>query len=159
MDIWVKIIGSALLCASGGFSALSLCRYHRRKLDTVDGFISLIYYIKGQVDCYARPIGDILFSLPPEILRDCNCPAGATSLEELVNKSRIYLDRESLRLVTSFSSEFGSIFREEQTRRCEHYASQLSLRRDDIAARLSAEMRSGSAICICTSLCLAILLW
>ena len=158
-SIWIKIIGSVLISASGGFSALSLCRYHRRKLDTVDGFISLIYYIKGQVDCYARPIGDILFSLPPEILRDCNCPAGATSLEEMVNSSRIYLDRESLRLLTSFSGEFGSIFREEQTRRCEHYAARLRARRDEIADRLTAEMRSGSAICICISLCLAILLW
>ena len=157
--MWIKIIGSILLCASGGFSAVSLCRYHRRKLDTADGFIALIYYIKGQVDCYARPIGDILLSLPPEILRDCNCPSGARTLEELVSASKIYLDRESLRLLTSFSGEFGSIFREEQTRRCEHYASQLKLRRDDIASRLTAEMRSGSAICICISLCLAILLW
>lgn len=155
----IKIIGSLFLCASGVFSALSLCRYHRRRLDTTDGFISLIYYIKGQVDCYARPIGDILHSLPPEILRDCNCPAGAGSLEELVSESKIYLDRETLRLLTSFSSEFGSIFREEQTRRCDHYISLLRERRGDIANRLPAEMRSGSAICICIALCLAILLW
>ena len=157
--MWIKIIGSILLCASGAFSAISLCRFHRRRLETTDGFISLIYYIKGQVDCYARPIGDILLSLPPEILRACNCPRGANSLEELILESRIYLDRESLRLVTSFSSEFGSIFREEQTRRCDHYITLLRERRGEIASRLSSEMRSGSAICICISLGLAILLW
>ena len=157
--MWIKLIGSILLCLSGAFSAISICRYHRRRLDTLDGFISLIYYIKGQVDCYARPIGDILRSLPPEILRDCNCPTGTNSLEELVCESKIYLDRESLRLLTSFSSEFGSIFREEQTRRCAHYISMLRDRRAIVSDRLLAEMRSGSAVCICLSLCLMILLW
>lgn len=125
----------------------------------MDGFIALIYYIKGQVDCYARPIGDILAALPPEMLRECNCPRGALSLEELVNESRIYLDRESLRLVTSFSNEFGSIFREEQARRCDHYIALLRDRRSELAARLPYEMRSAGAICICVSLCLTILLW
>ena len=157
--MWIKIIGSILLCASGGFSAFSLCRFHRRRLDTTDGYISLVYYIKGQVDCYARPIGDILQSLPPDILRSCNCPRGARSLDELIGESRIYLDRESFRLMTAFSNEFGSIFREEQTRRCEHYATLLRERRAEIAGRLASEMRSGSAICICLSICLAILLW
>ena len=157
--MWIKLIGSVLLCASGAFSALSLCRFHRRRLDTTDGFISLIYYVKGQVDCYARPIGDILRSLPPELLRACNCPRGASSLEELILESRIYLDRESLRLLSSFASEFGSIFREEQTKRCDHYIALLRDRRGEIANKLSSEMRSGSAVCICVSLCLAILLW
>ena len=138
---------------------MSLCRYHRRRLETLDGFISLIYYIKGQVDCYARPIGDILASLPPEILRDCNCPEGVGSLEETVSESKIYLDRDSLRLLASFSSEFGSTFREEQTRRCEHYISVLRDKRAVVAGRLSADVRSGSAVCICVSLCLMILLW
>ena len=141
------------------FSAISICRYHRRRLNTMDGFISLIYYIKGQVDCYARPIGDILHSLPPEILRDCNCPKGASSLEELVEESKIYLDPESLRLLTSFATEFGSIFREEQTRRCEHYASELGARRAYVSEKMIGEMRSGSAISIGISLCLVILLW
>ncbi len=155
----IKIIGSVLICVSGLLCAFSICRYYRRRQDTLDGFISLIYYIRGQVDCYARPIGDILLSLPPEMLRDCNCPRGALSLEELVCESRIYLDRESLRLLTSFSSEFGSIFREEQTRRCDHYISQLRDRRIELAGRLPYEMRSASAICICIALCLTILLW
>ena len=157
--MWIKVIGSILLALSGAFSAASICRYHRRRLDTLDGFISLIYYIKGQVDCYARPIGDILHSLPPEILRDCNCRRGADSLEELINESKIYLDREALRLLTSFSTEFGSIFREEQTRRCDYYAEGLKEQRGLIASDLSGTIRSGCAVCIGISLCLVILLW
>jgi hypothetical protein len=155
----IKLGGGLFLVLSGVVSALSLCRYCRRRLDTLDGFISLIQYIKGQVECYARPIGDILDTLPPEILRDCNCPVGATSLDELIEESRIYLDRDTLRLLTAFSGEFGSIFREEQTRRCEHYVARLRERRELIASRISGEMRSGAAMCIGLSLCLLILLW
>lgn len=155
----IKIIGSVLLAASGLCASVSLCRYCRRRLDTLDGFIALIFYIKGQVDCYARPIGEIVATLSPEILRDCNCPTGASSIEELISESKIYLDRECLRLVSAFSSEFGSVFREEQSKRCEHYISLLGERRARICDRLLPEMRAGSAVCICSALCLLILLW
>ena len=157
--MWIKVIGSGLLALSGIVSAVSLRLYHRRRVDTLDGFISLIFYIKGQVDCYARPIGDIMFSLPPEICRACNCPKGAATLEDLIDESKLYLDREGMRLLTSFANEFGSIFREEQTRRCDHYISMLTSLREQISTRLEGEMRSGSAVCICISLCLAVLLW
>ena len=157
--MWIKVIGSGLLALSGIVSAVSLRLYHRRRVDTLDGFISLIFYIKGQVDCYARPIGDIMFSLPPEICRTCNCPKGAATLEDLIDESKLYLDREGMRLLTSFANEFGSIFREEQTRRCDHYISMLTSLREQISTRLEGEMRSGSAVCICISLCLAVLLW
>lgn len=155
----IKIIGSVLLAASGVCASVSLCRYCRRRLDTLDGFIALIFYIKGQVECYARPIGEIIASLSPEILRDLNCPTGASSIEELVSESRIYLDREGLRLVSAFSQEFGSVFREEQSRRCDYYIALLSERRARLSERLLPEMRAGSAVCICSSLCLLILLW
>ena len=155
----IKIIGSLLLAASGVGAALSLCRYCRRRLDTLDGFIALIFYIKGQVECYARPIGEIIASLSPEILRDCNCPTGAGSIEELIGESRIYFDRESLRILTAFSQEFGSVFREEQSKRCDYYLALLGERRARLGERLLPEMRAGSALCICSSLCLLILLW
>ena len=155
----IKIIGSVLLAASGVCASVSLCRYCRRRLDTLDGFIALIFYIKGQVECYARPIGEIIASLSPEILRDLNCPTGASSIEELVSESRIYLDREGLRIVSAFSQEFGAVFREEQSRRCDYYIALLGERRARLSERLLPEMRAGSAVCICSSLCLLILLW
>ena len=155
----IKIIGSFAIVTAGGVCALSLCRYHKRRLETLEGFISLIYYIKGQVECYARPIGEILQALPPEILRDCNCPEGADSLEELVSESRHLLDRESDRLLRAFCAEFGNTFREEQGRRCEHYASQLCRHRAAISEHSVSDMRAASAICLCACLCLTILLW
>lgn len=154
-----KLIGSLILALTGIILAVAICQYQRRRLRTVDGILALIFYVKGQVDCYARPLSDILGSLPPEICRDCNCSTGVSSLEELIEECRIYLDEEGLRQVAAFTAEFGSIFREEQVRRCEHYISVLESRRNQIAERVNAQSRVGSALCICLALCLMILLW
>ena len=159
MFFWIKLAGGALLALTGVVGAISLRLYNHRRIDTLDGFVALIFYIKGQVDCFARPIGDILYSLPPEILRQCNCPKGALTLEDLIEESRIYLDAESLRLISAFASEFGSIFRDEQTKRCDYYANMLDGIRNRLSDKAEGESRSGGAICICVALGIAILLW
>ena len=155
----IKLIGSIILTLSGVGFALSLCRYQRRKLVTLDGFISLIRHIKGQIDCYAKPIGDILLTMPPEIYHDCNCSEGADSLEIMIDESRIYLEDEPLRLLRSFACEFGSTFRDEQLRRCDYYISALVEKRGQLERMVETRSRSGSALWICGALSLTILLW
>ena len=155
----VKIAGAALLGISGLIIGLSHRRFEWKKLQTIDGFISLLFYIKGQIDCYMRPRSEILSTLPAEIFHACNCPCGAGTLEELVEASRIYLDEESLRLVSSFSAEFGSTFREEQLRRCDYYISALSEQRRAVFAGVREKGRAGSALWICASLGAIILFW
>lgn len=155
----VKLIGSLLLIVTGVGLAVTICQYQRRRLRTLDGLSALIYYIKGQVDCYARPLGAILAALPPEICRECNCPQGADSLEELVAACRVYLDEEALRHLEAFAAEFGSAFREEQVKRCDHYVGLLGTHREKLALRAGAESRVGSTLSIFLSLCLVILLW
>ena len=88
----IKLIGCGALAIASVIMAWSYRRFQWRKLDTLDGFISLIFYIKGQIDCYSRPRGDILSTLPPEIFHALNCPRGAQTLEELFEASKIYLD-------------------------------------------------------------------
>ncbi len=157
--MFIKTVGTILLLLSGGVLSLSLCRFQRKRLETIDGFLSLLFHIKGQIDCFARPIGEILRSLPPVILRGCNCPCGADSLDELIEESKTYLDEEPLRLLSSFEAEFGSTFREEQLRRCDYYIAALSEKRRALAPQVSAKMRSGATLCICLCLSLTILLW
>lgn len=155
----IKLIGSATMAVASVIMALSYRRFQWRKLDTLDGFSALIFYIKGQIDCYSRPRGDILSSLPPEIFHALNCPRGASTLEELVEASRIYLDEEPLRLMTTFCSEFGSTFRQEQLRRCDHYISMLAEERRTVAAEVNAKSRAGSAMWICAMIGVLILIW
>ncbi len=155
----IKLIGTVILLLSGGALSLSLCRFQRKRLETIDGFLSLLFHIKGQIDCFARPIGEILHTLPPAILRSCNCPRGADSLDELIEESKPYLDEEPMRLLSSFESEFGSTFREEQMRRCDYYIGALGEKRRALEPKVAAKMRSGSTLCICLCLSLTVLLW
>ncbi len=157
--ITLKLLGSLFFCISGAVMALSYRRFQIKKLNTLDGFISLILYIKGQIDCFSRPRGEILDSLPAEIFCACNCPDGADTLEELVEMSRIYLDEEGLRLVSAFAAEFGSTFRDEQIRRCDHYISALQEERRGVSASVSSRSRAGSALWICAAIGIVILMW
>ena len=155
----LKLIGAVLVAASALIATLSHGRFQRKRLQTLDGFIALITYIKGRIDCYALPLADILSSLSLEIFYACNCPEGALTLDEIVSKSRIYLDEESERLLDSFSVEFGSTFREEQLRRCDYYIEALSEQRRRVADEVRKKSRVGGALLICSSLGLLILLW
>ena len=154
----VKIIGALLITLSALTASISHGRFQKRRLLTVDGFISLLAYIKGRIDCYALPLSEILSSLSLNILYDCNCPEGAETLDEMINNSRIYLDEESERLLDSFSLEFGSIFREEQLRRCDYYIEALTEQRGKVYEDVKKRSRVGSALLICSSLGLLILL-
>ena len=155
----IKLIGTVLLSVSGVAIAVSVCRFQRRKLMPLDGLISLIFFIKGQVDCYARPVSEILASVPPDILVDCNSHSGAESLEEIAESCKSYLDDEPGRLISTFATEFGTTFREEQLRRCDYYIAALSEQRRQLEPAVAARSRSSSAVCICAALCVAILLW
>ena len=155
----IKLIGCGAVALASVIMAISYRRFFWRKLDTIDGFIALLFYIKGQIDCYSRPRSDILSTLPPEIFHACNCPQGATTLEELVDASRIYLDDEPTRLLGAFCAEFGSTVREEQLRRCDHYIAALSEQRRMIASAVESKSRAGSALWICAGLAAVILFW
>ena len=157
--ITVKLVGALLIGLSGVIMSISYRRFQLRKLCTVDGFISLFFYIKGQIDCFSRPRSEILHSLPAEVFCACNCPKGAETLEEMVEASRIYLDEESLRLVSSFASEFGSTFKDEQLRRCDYYINALGEERKRVFASVSTRSRAGGALWIFACLGLVILLW
>ena len=155
----LKLIGSLLFALSGVVMAISYSRFQTKKLNTIDGFMSLLFYIKGQIDCFARPRSEILSTLPAEVFCACNCPRGAETLEELVEASRIYLDDEPLRLMASFAAEFGSTFREEQLRRCDYYVSALSEERRRVFSEVQSKSRAGSALWICACVGIVILIW
>ncbi len=157
--ITLKLIGSLFFGISGVIIAFSYSRFQRKKLTTIDGFISLLFYIKGQIDCFSRPRSEILSTLPAEVFCACNCHRGADTLEEMVDASRIYLDEEPLRLVSSFASEFGSTFKSEQLRRCDYYISAIGEERKRVFASVNSKSRAGSALWICACIGIIILLW
>lgn len=157
--VTIKLLGSLLFGISGVIMAMSYSRFQQKKLQTIDGFLSLLFYIKGQIDCFARPRSEILSTVPAEVFCACNCPRGAETLEEMIDASRIYLDEEPLRLISSFAAEFGSTFRDEQLRRCDYYISAIGEERKRTFASVTSKSRAGGAIWICICIGIIILLW
>ena len=166
----LKIIGSGILLLAGGYVSLAIVAFERRRLRVLDGYISLIYYIKGQIDCYALPLTDILASVDPTILLAClgvdtgalrlsAVPPETCDLTDMVRQSRLYLQPESERLLTTMTGELGTTYRTEQVRRCEYYLSALTEERHKLYETLPGRLRTTCTLCLCCALGTAVLLW
>ena len=166
----LKILGSGILLLAGGYVSLAIVAFERRRLRVLDGYISLIYYIKGQIDCYALPLTDILTSVDPTILLACLGvdtealrlsaePPETCDLTDMVRQSRLYLQPESERLLTTMTGELGTTYRTEQVRRCEYYLSALTEERRKLYETLPGRLRTTCTLCLCCALGTAVLLW
>ena len=76
----LKLLGALLILSVGVFSALVSVQYEKKRLTVVDGWIDLILYIRGQIDCYLLPIGDILSGGDRALFEACMSPSNAADL-------------------------------------------------------------------------------
>ena len=128
-----KVIGTVILLLAGGYISAAMTHLERRRLRVLDGYISLIYYIKGQIDCYAMPLSDILARADPAVIAAClglDSPdalpplsaSGEPPLPAMVKESRLYLEPESERLRTTLTGELGTTSRAEQVKDAKLFA-------------------------------------
>ncbi len=155
----LKLLGALLIISIGGFAAVTSVRYERRRVSVIDGWIDLIFYIRGQIDCYLLPIGEILEKGDSYLNTAKLSYEGAANLNAILEASSIYLDGDVKRLLEGFVSEIGDCYREEQVRRCEYYMNALSAQRDKIAANAPIRIKLSATLCMCIALGTSILLW
>ena len=153
----IKLFGSLLLALTGVILSVSVNRFEQKKLTILDAFITLLFYIKGQIDCFSLPLGEILKSAPTEV--SCLRAHNDDSFLDMLYNCKIYLDAESFRLLERFGMEFGGMYREEQLRRCDYYIEALCERRRVIFEDLPARKKIGGTLCICVCIGLLIILW
>lgn len=165
-----KLAGTLLLLLVGGYLSAVMTRFERRRLRVLDGYISLLSYVRGQIDCYARPLTDILAGADPQVLAAClgldaNEPfpplsaEGEPPLPALIKESRLYLEPESERLLLTMTGELGGGYRAEQVSRCDYYLTALLRERGKLNDTLPSRRRGVSVLCVCSTLGLALLLW
>ena len=155
----LKLLGALLILSVGVFSALVSVQYEKKRLTVVDGWIDLILYIRGQIDCYLLPIGDILSGGDRALFEACMSPSNAADLPAILEASGIYLDGDARHTLESFVREIGAGYREEQLKRCDFFIASLRTQRERIAVALPMRVRLCATLCICLSLATAILLW
>lgn len=161
-----KAAGVLLLLMSGCYVSAAVSRFERRRLQVLDGYISLLYYVKGQIDCYAMPLSDILRRADPSLLAACRggearaeASADGGPLTVMIRESRLYLEPESERLLLTWAGELGATYRAEQVARCDYYVEALTAERRKLYDALPARLRTTAALCLCATVAAALLLW
>ena len=157
--IGAKALGVLLILAVGAFAATVGVGREKEKLTVLDAWISLLLFVRGQIDCYLLPLDAIFRTADPSLLRAAGAGRDTDSWESLLRASLPCLGKESARLLTALIRELGSSYREEQLRRCDYYLCALEKERDRIASALPARQKLCVASCLCTAVGTAILLW
>ena len=154
----LKLFGSALLLAVGMAVAYQNARREKQRLEVLDAWIALLRFLRNQIDCYLRPL--------EEILADPNAPTiphgepdAVPTLPALLAASTPLLEPEGERLLAAFVREIGTSYRREQVRRCDAYLTALGELRARQAEGLPARVRAASTLLLCATLGVALLLW
>ena len=154
-----KLAGALLVLASGIGFAIGAARYERTRLQVHDALISLIFFIKGRIDCYAMPAEQILLEMDKGILADCRCPGQVDSIDALLPYVKPYLDPETYRVLQAFGQGLGGGFRDEQIKRCDYYMELLRQKRMQLEDGLHIRARTNGLIWILCAVGAVILLW
>ena len=158
--MWIfKLVGAGMLACSGIFMAYELNRHATAVLRQNEGMMALIRAIRGQIDCFARPISEILASCERQTLDACGYEDEEipTDLLSLVERCRVY-DAETRAIVLRFAGEFGRGYREDEVRACDYALALLEERRTAIAEALPDKKKRNTALAVCASLAVALLL-
>lgn len=159
MTALVKWIGSACILFAGGTAAYYATRFEKQRLSVLDSWIDLLFYIRGQIDCYLTPIDEILASADKTLLHACMRSVQKPTLPSLLRASSLWLTPESQRLLDSMAREMGTSYREEQVKRCDYYMELLRVQREKIAKELPGRVKLCITLCLCSSIGIAILFW
>lgn len=153
-----RLIGALMLGSCGTFCALHLNKRAAESLSQIKGWISLVRYVRTQIECFSAPVSEILSRCEPDALRACGyardgIPEGLCSLLEGCE----ILDGETEKIISDFAGEFGRSYREEQVKRCDYYLSLLDSRRAAIQSQLPSKKKLNATLCIAGALAIVIL--
>ena len=154
-----KIAGVLILACSGLGVSYELNRRASDALRQNEGMMALLRTVRGQIECFARPISEILGGCTEAELVACGYQKEElpTDLSELLVWC-LPRDEATIAIVSRFAEEFGRGYREDEVRACDYALSLLEERRACLASELPAKKKRNVALCVCASLALALLL-
>ena len=154
----IRIVGCLLILAAGTVTALILRREATARLTQLDGFISLLRYIRACIASYNTPIDRILASCDAEILKKCGVKGVPKDIDTLRASLNPRPEAEVASTLSSFASEFGTGFRDEQLRSLDYHISRLESLRAPMADSTEKRKRLVTALCLSGAAAIAIFL-
>jgi len=127
-----------------------------KRISRLEALISLIGFFRTQIDCFCTPVGEIFRRADKSLLGKCGfsyIPQSADDFSAL----RAFISDEAYAELYSFASELGTLYREEQLKRCDYYLTRLR----EILTREKADgtnqKKLNTVLCVFASLCIIIL--
>ena len=157
-----SIIGACTISLSAMVYFKEINAYKRRGVKQSEAFIELIEYIKNQVECFLLPVDKILEACDKGLLSRCGFNADSRSplsISEIIDCSDLYVDTEVAELMKKFANEFGSVYKDEQIRLCNHCISELRCYVNKAQAKYTNDrkMYLGLSVCFAVSLILMLI--
>ena len=153
------VVGAILVLLAGLEGARRLNRSAEEDLARVDAYLSLLKYVRTQIDCYALPIGEIFGRCSEELLYTCGWSqkGSPSTVDELFSCNKIS-DKEAKNVIFEFCSDFGRSYREEQLKRCDSCINSLEKCRERLAGEVPNKKKLNLTLCLSASAALIILL-
>ena len=120
----IKAVGAVFIMLSGIVLSSSLCAADEKNINSTEALLSIVKFTKNQIDCFGIPIGEIFKRCDRELLGKCSVYITPTSFDEFISDAE--LSDEAEKIITAFSSEFGSSYRDGQLKNCDYCIARLS---------------------------------
>ena len=151
-----KLIGASLVVASAAFIAHIRNREIDEKISQIKALCSLISFFRSQIDLFCVPVGEIFKRADANLIKKCRFAKGgenAASFSELEGN----LPDDVLALLSSFSSELGTLYREEQLKSCDHYISRLKEKLDLLESNAPKQKKLNTVLFLSAAIGIVIL--
>lgn len=143
----LKLIGGILLLVacfgvSHYFSGLG-----QKRMSYVRELISLIKYIRDNIDCYSMPIDKILESCRGDILYNLGIEKKISDLSELYDELKKSFDGECIKILYTLARDFGKGYREHQMKICDTAVLALERHLETLEIAYPAHKRRIATLC------------
>lgn len=155
----LRIMGAALVALSGVSAAYFLNSGAKRTLRQTESFISLVRFLRSQIECFSMSVPRALERCPREILVGCGYLGDTPprSVGELVDGCG-EADGAVMREMRRLADDIGKGYREEQLTLCDYCLSLLEQQRSRISGQLPLKIKVNSALSLAGAAAVVILL-
>ena len=155
----LRIAGALMIAFSGAFAAYSLNKSAKDTLRQTEYFISLVRFLRAQIECFSMSVPRALERVPDEILAGCSFlgKERPKSLSELIGGCQV-TDQAVMRDMSRLADDIGKGYREEQLTLCDYCLSLLEAQRSRIAGQLPLKIKVNSALSLAGAAAVVILL-
>ena len=153
------MIGVLLICLSGIWASAFLIKRENERVGCVRALLTLVEYTRSAVENYSMSASEILRSVGKEVILECGYQGELPpeSFTLMCNECKVE-DTEARRVFFEFANDFGKNYRERQSEKCSECAMALKRRYDELAAEAGTRKKMITALCLCFTLALVILL-